>query len=104
MQVIPVQSVAAQAFSVLLADQNCQIDIAQKSTGMFISLYVDGSLVIGSVVCENLNRIVRSLYLGFVGDLMFDDLQGSSDPNYLELGSRFILLYIPADELPSGQG
>lgn len=104
MQVIPIQATASQAFAVLLGDQNCQIEIAQKSTGMFFSLYVDGALVIGSVVCENLNRIVRSIYLGFIGDLMFADLQGSSDPNYLELGSRFILLYIPADELPPGQG
>lgn len=104
MQIIPIQAAPAQSLSVLLADQNCQIDIATKSTGMFIGLYVDSSLIISGVVCENRNRIVRGIYLGFSGDLMFVDLQGGLDPDYRELGARFILVYIPADELPEGQG
>lgn len=32
-------------------------------------------IVIGDAICQNLNRIVRSLYLGFSGDVAFIDNQ-----------------------------
>lgn len=95
MQLVPTQATPSQTFSVLLGGQNCQIDVMQKSTGMYLNLYVNGTLIIGGVICENRNRIVRSRYLGFLGDFAFVDVQGDDDPNYLELGSRFLLVYIP---------
>lgn len=65
---------------------------------MFLDLYVANSLIIGGVICENANRIVRSSYLGFVGDLAFFDTQGEEDPIYTGLGSRWVLDYLePAD-------
>lgn len=100
MLLIPTQAVPSQVFSVLLAEQNCQIEIAQKSTGMFLNLYVDSALIVGGVICQNRNRIVRGSYLGFIGDLAFIDTEGDSDPDYTGLGSRYVLAYIPADELP----
>jgi hypothetical protein len=42
---------------------------------------------------------VRSAYLGFVGDLMFQDLQGTDAPTYDGLGSRFQLVYLDATEV-----
>jgi hypothetical protein len=39
---------------------------------------VVGSPIVQGVVCQRWNRIVRSGYLGFVGDLAFWDTQGSS--------------------------
>lgn len=105
MQIVPIQAAKSQSFAVLLANQNCRIDIYQKSTGLFLNLYVGGSLIIGGVICLNLVRIVRSLYLGFVGDLAFYDTQsGTADPIYTDLGTRFVLLYIEASELPVGVG
>ena len=64
----------------------------------------DHVLIIGGVICENLNRIVRSLYLGFAGDLAFIDNQGSTDPVYTGLGTRYSLAYIEADELLPNEG
>lgn len=92
---IPTQATPSQTFSVLLSGQNCQIDIYQKAQGLFLNLFVDGTMIVGGVICENRNRIVRDAYFGFIGDLAFVDLQGNSDPDYRELGSRFILVYIP---------
>jgi hypothetical protein len=37
-------------------------------------------------------------YLGFVGNVMFIDTQGSSDPHAAGLGSRFQLVYFSAEE------
>lgn len=104
MQIIPLQPVPAQTINVLLADQVTTLTIHQKSTGIFMDVYVGTALVIGGVLCENLNRIVRSLYLGFVGDFAFIDNEGTDDPVYTGLGSRFSLAYLDAADLPPGQG
>lgn len=99
MQVVPLQAVPSQIVSCQLATQSTLIAVYQKSTGMFMNVYVDGVLIIGGVICENLNRIVRSLYLGFTGDFTFVDTQGAEDPSYTGIGTRFFLVYIEASEL-----
>ena len=104
MQIIPTQPVPSQTLEILLASQDCQIKVYQKFYGLYCDLYVAGTLIIGGVICENLNRIVRDLYLGFVGDLCFYDSQGKSDPDYTGLGSRFLLVYLETSDLPQGVG
>lgn len=99
MQIIPIQSVPAQTFSVQLAGQNCVINIYQKNYGLFVDLYINGTLIIGGVIAENINRIVRSVYLGFTGDLIFIDTQGTSDPYYVGLGSQYLLAYLEESDL-----
>jgi hypothetical protein len=56
------------------------------------------------VICLNLVRIVRSLYLGFSGDLCFLDTQGSTDPVYTGLGTRYQFLYLEKQDLPPNVG
>lgn len=92
-EIVPLQPVSNQAVSVQLGQQNCQINVYQKPTGLYIDLYVDNALIIGGVIAENRNWIVRSTYLGFSGDLFFLDNQGTDDPNYTGLGTRFSLIY-----------
>lgn len=104
MVIIPLQAVPSQAVGATLDGQVSQISLYQKDAGLFIDLYVDNALVIGGVICQNLNRIVRSLYLGFSGDLTFIDNQGDTDPVYSGLGTRYSLAYISASELPAGLG
>lgn len=100
MQKIPILETPAQTFSVTLGGQPCDIALYQKSTGLYMDLSVSGSKVLVGVICENLNRIVRNTYLKFNGDLMFQDLQGTSDPYYGGgLGTRFLLCYIEATDL-----
>ena len=70
--------------------------------GMFCDLLVNDTLIIGGVICENANVIVRDAYLGFVGDIAFFDTQGTSDPSYTGLGSRWILVYLAPADLPAG--
>ena len=94
MLIVPLQALASQTVAVQLAAQNCQINVYQKSTGLYCDLYVSGTLIIGGVICQNLNKIVRDLYLGFIGDLVFIDTQGSNDPDYTGLGGRFSLAYL----------
>lgn len=99
MQIVPLQPKQNQRVQTTLGEQIAQFKVRQTRYGMFISVYLDDDLVIGGVVCENLNRIVRDEYFGFSGDVAFIDTQGSADPTYDGLGSRFLLAYMTAAEL-----
>jgi hypothetical protein len=110
MQIIPLQAVPSQTLSVSLGTQQCTINVYQKFYGVFLDLYATNtisgplpSLILGGQICQNLNIIVRSLYLGFIGDLAFVDTQGSSNPIYTGLGTRFLLVYLTPSEVLAAQ-
>lgn len=108
-QVIPLNPVPSQTISVSLGGQACSINIYQKVTGLYLDLLVNGVLVVGGRICENLNRIVRSVYLGFTGDLCFLDQEGVQDPDYTGFGqvsdftqpngARYLFLYLTPSDL-----
>lgn len=95
-QIIPLLATPSQTLSVRLGTQACTVHVYQKPTGLYLDLHVSDRLVVGGVACRNGDRIVRSAYLGFVGDLAFADTQGASDPEYGGLGSRWVLAYVDA--------
>lgn len=97
MQIIPLRPVPNQAVTVQLNGQNCQINVYQKPTAMFLDLLKDNAPVVMGAICENQNAIVRDAYLGFIGDIAFIDNEGSDDPVYTGLGTRFSLAYLPPD-------
>ncbi len=95
MQVVPLAAMPSQSFTVALGAQQCQISVYQKSTGLFLDLIANGSNVVTAMLCINGVGLVREAYLGFSGQLAFVDTQGSNDPTYDGLGSRYILTYAP---------
>lgn len=99
MMTIPLQAVASQTLSVQLAGQNCTINAYQKSVGLFLDLLVDDAPVVTAVLCHDRVRLVRDAYLGFVGDLVFADTLGTSDPAYTGLGAQFQMVYLEASDL-----
>ena len=99
MQLVPLKPVPSQLLNVSLGNQQCQLKVYERFYGLYVDLYVNNALVIGGVKGENLNRVVRSLYLGFTGDFVFADAQGSDDPSYDGLGSRFFLFYLTTADL-----
>lgn len=98
MQLIPIQPVPSQQLQVVLAGQNCQLAIYQKPQGLFVDLISNGVLISSAVIAQNLNVLVPINYTGFQGNLYFNDIQGSTDPVYTGLGSRYQLLYLTAAE------
>jgi hypothetical protein len=94
MQVIPTNPVPSQTLSTVLAGQPCRINIYQRTTGLFLDLYVSDALIIAGVLCLNTVLIVRDAYLGFVGDLAFFDTAGQDDPEPSGLGARWLLCYV----------
>lgn len=99
MQIIPLVDAYSQTLSTTLGGQSCRVNVYQKATGLFLDLYVADALIIGGVICQNGNPIVRDAYLNFVGELMFIDNQGSSDPTTPGLGTRYSLVYLEASDL-----
>lgn len=105
MQEIPMQPIANQAFQVQLGGQPCLFEVYQSAYGLFMNLSVGASGILNGQICQNLNRLVRGAYLGFVGNLCFVDTQGGGDPQdpvYTGLGSRFRLIYLEATDANSG--
>jgi|1185.fasta_scaffold856854_2 hypothetical protein len=99
MIVVPLQDVPSQTVGVTLGNQACEIHVYQRSTGLFFDLTVANQLVVGGVIAHDRNRLVRSAYLGFVGDLAFVDTLGSRDPVYTGLVERYLLIYFAPEEL-----
>jgi hypothetical protein len=101
-QVVPIQSKASQVLFANLGGQNVQLNIYQKSTGLFLDLFVNNTPVLLGVICENVNRIVRDAYFKFAGDFVFLDTQGTDSPFYTGLGTRWVLFYLTAADLAAG--
>ena len=93
-QVVPLGAVPSQTLSIVLADQDCSISIYTLSTGLYFDLSVSDAPITRTKVCRNLGRLLLDReYLGFVGDFLFYDTQGELDPEYVGLGTRWLLLY-----------
>ena len=98
MQQIPLQPIPSQSTKVVLGGQNCQLLVYQKPQGVFVDINADGvDISVGTIARDAVPLISRE-YAGFIGNLLFIDTQGSSDPSYEGLGSRYSLVYLTAEE------
>lgn len=95
MQVIPISDTPAQQVNALLGGQQCQITIKQRSTGLFLDLAVTNQVIVMTNLCLDRNPIGADAYFGFAGHLEWVDTQGTNDPSYPGLGTRFRLVYVP---------
>lgn len=107
--IVPIQPIPNQTVNVQLGGQNVTLNVYQNAFGLFIDVLLSSTLVIGGVLCQNANRIVRDLYLGFSGDFVFVDQQpdpvnGPLNPVYTGLGGRYLLYWLAPSDLPSGVG
>lgn len=95
MQTIALQPVPSQQLQVVLGGQNCQIAVYLKGENLFVDVNSNGVDISIAVIARDVIPLVPTTYLGFVGNLIFTDTQGSSDPTFDGLGSRYQLVYIP---------
>ena len=93
MKEVPVTPVPSQTVSAVLGGQAVAIELRQRRTGMYASVISNGDTVIDNVICRDGVDLVTQEYPGFAGNLGFVDLQGKSDPEYMGLGTRYLLLY-----------
>lgn len=98
---IPIQPVPSQQLQVVLAGQNCQIAIYLRGTNLYVDLNVNGLDIAIATLAQDVNALNPISYSTFQGQLMFTDTQGTSDPTYDGLGSRYQLVYLTAAEYAS---
>lgn len=96
---VPAQSIPYQIFSTDLGGQPVTLRIRSRSVGLYMDVLVNDALIVAGVVCQDRNRIVRDAYLGFIGDLVWVDIRGTRDPDWLGIGDRFFLTYLTPDEV-----
>jgi len=113
MQVIPLSAVASQTLQFVAGGQNCQMSVytndgfdyndpslSTEQKYIAIDFAYNGIPVTNTQNCLILTRLLKNRqYLGFVGDFMFVDTQGSDEPQYAGLGTRWLLLYLEASDL-----
>ena len=119
MQVVPLAPNPNQTLQIVLAGQNCAIelrtldgyavtdnaDFTDSQPYLAFTLDVAGVSITRTQNCLNLKRLlINRQYLGFVGDFIFVDTQpdpttGAADPQYSGLGDRWQLIYLEASDL-----
>lgn len=98
MQIIPLQPAPSQITRIVLGGQNCQINVYQKTQGLFFDLSIEDKDIVVGTICRNWTPLISREYTGFVGNLLFLDINGSDDPYYTGFGTRFQLVYFTAEE------
>lgn len=98
MDVVPLVATPNQTLKIVLGDQNCQINVNQKEQGLFVDLLLAGVAVVSSIVARESDPIVCRPYAGFQGNLVIIDTQGSDDPRYTGLGTRWQMIYFTSAE------
>lgn len=66
---------------------------------LYCDLVIDEKALWYGVPCMNGVLIDSGRYLGFIGHLVFGDIQGDLDPDYTGIGpgGRFVLYYYPPE-------
>lgn len=98
MQQIALQPVPSQQLQVVLGGQNCQIAVYMLGELIYVDLNSNGADISTAVIARDVVPLVPTAYLGFVGNLIFTDTQGTSDPTFDGLGARYQLVYLTAAE------
>lgn len=102
MILVPLAAVPSQTLSVVLANQDCQIALRQNGPNMYFDLTVSGQPVVIARIVRNKQRLLLDArYYGFVGDFIFNDTQGDTQPTYTGLNARYLLYYMEAVDLPA---
>lgn len=90
---IPLTQIPSQQFNIVLGGQNCTIAVYQKDEFVFVDLYVDDILIFAGIKALDRQGIKLAEYMNFDGQIWFEDLNGTENPQYTGFGDRWILYY-----------
>ncbi len=90
---IPLRPLPSQELSVVLNNQNCVISVYTRGSHLYFDLLKDDENIVNGIICLNQNKLIPYQYMKVDGQLFFIDSQGTEDPTFEGLGTRFILLY-----------
>ena len=96
--VISLSAVPSQKLQVVLEDQDVELSILQRGEHVYADITGNGVVLRQGALCIDRVPILQPGTTDFSGNLVFVDLWGTSDPQWQEYGSRFVLLYYTAAE------
>lgn len=94
MRTIPLAPLPNQSASVVLNERNVDITLRTLRGSLFVDVICNGVPVIAGRICtDRTDLTARAAQLGIPDlQLWFADLRGTSDPQWEELGTRYVLL------------
>lgn len=94
LQTVPLLVAPNQSFSVVLNDRDVGITLRTLQGDLYADVVCNGVPICAGQLCVDRVPITsRARYLGFPDlSLVFADLRGTSDPEWSEFGTRFVLL------------
>jgi hypothetical protein len=103
---IPLIQNPNQELEIELNEQSCTITIRQLGDYVYMTLWLDSTLIEENAICMPLQLILQSSNAKqFNGNFTFVDTTSDSDhqsnPNYTDFDTRFKLVYLTADEVAS---
>lgn len=96
---IPLQPITNQEFVIMLEQRDWNIRLIQRLNRMYLSLWIDNIEIWSGSICRDRLPFVQSKTQNVTGNLVFVDMEGTSDPTYEGLGSRYKLFYFTDDEI-----
>ena len=99
---VPLIATPNQELAIELNEQDCTIQVRQLGDYIFLTLWVDSTLIVENAICMPLIPIVQGSVSGFTGNLLMVDTSADVThqelPDYTELGDRFRLAYLTDEE------
>lgn len=94
LQTVPLLVAPNQSFSVVLNDRDVGVTLRTLQGDLYADVVCNGVPICAGQLCVDRVPITgRARYLGFPDlSLVFADLRGTSDPEWSEFGTRFVLL------------
>lgn len=97
-----------QEFNAILDEQECTLQLRQIGDNFYFSLWLDSDAIVQNVICLPQVPILLNVPSEkFKGNFLLVDttspFDNQSKANYKELGDRFKLYYITADEIAEAQ-
>ena len=96
---IPAQPIPNQTMVINLAGQPSTLNIYQQAFGLMMDVLIGTNPIVQGILCLNANLIIRNTYFGYIGDFIFIDAQGATDPVYTGISSRYFLVYLTQSDL-----
>ena len=103
---IPLIQNPNQELEIELNDQSCTLIVRQLGSFVYLTLWLDSTLIEENAICMPLQLILQSANAKqFNGNFTFVDTTSDSDhqqnPDYSEFNTRFKLVYMTDDEVAS---
>lgn len=96
---IPLTALPDQRMQMILGGQDVALRVYSRDERLYTDLDLDDAPVWRGFLGRNCVPCKLYTHLAFKGQLVFVDMQGTADPHWSGLGSRWLLVYLTDEEI-----